>query len=99
MHKPCKITWSNASLTHATSIKHYLQDNFSHKEIDTFYSLLQAFENAVTLFPELYPATVKKENVRRAVLSRELSAFYRYKNEQIEVLALLDNRCTLSEWI
>ncbi|MBK7105107.1 MAG: hypothetical protein IPH62_07475 [Ignavibacteriae bacterium] len=99
MLKHLEIVWSNSSLQNALSIKNYLRINFSEKEIDTFYLLLSAFENAVTLFPELYPSTSKNNEIRRAVLSRELSAFYRIKSKKNEVLALIDNRCDLSKWL
>lgn len=99
MHKLCKINWSNTSLSQAASIKHYLQENFSQKEINTFYALLKSFENAIALFPKLYQVSAKKKEIRRAVLSKELSVFYRYKNKCIEVLAMFDNRCDLTDWI
>ena len=43
--------------------------------------------------------TTKKKNVRRAVLSKPLSVFYRIEKSTIEVLAILDNRCDFEVWI
>jgi plasmid stabilization system protein ParE len=97
--KHLNVLWTNEALRNASSIKEYLKVNFSEKEIQVFYSLLSSFEKAVSFFPQLYPQTNKKGKIRRAVLSREISAFYRISNDQIEVLAILDNRCDLSEWL
>lgn len=93
------ILWTERSLQNAISIKEYLSANFSDKEIDHFYGLLQAFEIAVCAFPKLYPQSYSKKSVRRAVLNKVLSAYYRVSKGKIEVLALLDNRCDSSKWI
>ena len=93
------IVWTERSLQNAISIKEYLVSEFSAKEIDGFYSLLESFEIAVCAFPELYPESEVKKRVRRAVLSKVLSVFYRVKKNKIEVLAILDNRCDIGNWL
>ena len=97
--KKLTVLWTDQALKNASSIKVYLEENFSEKEIEKFYSLLSAFESAVATFPKLYPRTNTKARIRRAVLSREVSAFYRIIAERIEVLVILDNRCDLSKWL
>ena len=97
--KNLTVLWTLQSLKNASSIKIFLEKYFTEKEIQRFYSLLIAFETAVKTFPKLYPHTNKKAKIRRAVLSREVSAFYRIIDNRIEVLAILDNRCDLSKWL
>ena len=94
--KVASIIWTERSLQNAISIKSYLISNFSSKEVDHFNAILQAFEIAVCAFPDLYPQSLIKRNIRRAVLSKVLSAFYRVRKDQVEVIALLDNRCDIS---
>lgn len=94
-----KVVWTSASLFHSTRIKKYLLKEFSEKEVNHFYALLSSFEEMISLFPKLYPETKKKNKIRRAVLSKELSVFYAIKQKQIYVLAVLDNRCDLSDFI
>lgn len=93
------IVYTELAFANASSIKKYLFHKFSEKEVDVFFSLLQSFEMATISFPKLYPTTNKKKNIRRAVLSKVLSVFYRIQNSNIEVLAIIDNRCDLQEWI
>jgi len=93
------VLWTGRALQNAVSIKKYLQDNFSNKEIENFYSLLSAFEMAASAFPELYPTSLVKRAIRKAVLSKELSVYYRINKSHIEVLAVLDNRCDIDKWI
>jgi len=97
--KVASILWTERSLQNAISIKEYLISSFSKKEVDSFYAVLQSFEIAVCTFPELYPESSVRKNIRRAVLSKVLSAYYRVNNGKIEVIALLDNRCDVSQWL
>jgi len=97
--KVASILWTEHALQNAISIKEYLSSNFSSKEIDHYYVILQSFEIAVCAFPELYPQSSVRKNIRRAVLSKVLSAYYRVHKGKIEVIALLDNRCDISKWL
>lgn len=80
--KRLTILWTEQALKNAISIKDYLRENFSDKEIDRFYPLLSAFEEAVSIFPKLYPQAKTKTKIRSAVLSKKLSAFYRISKNQ-----------------
>ena len=93
------IFWTERALQNALSIKRYLLEEFSPREVENFYSLLQTFEMAVTVFPKLYPSSSIKRNIRRAVLSNVLSTYYRVHKKKIEILSILDNRCEPSHWL
>lgn len=93
------VLWTARALEDAVSIRRYLKDKFSNKEVVNFYALLESFEIAVSAYPKLYPQSGIKKNIRRAVLSKELSAFYRIRSKKIEVLAILDNRCDIGSWL
>lgn len=97
--KAVSVFWTDRALENAISIKAYLCEEFSDKEVANFFSLLESFEIAIGAFPELYPVSILKRGIRRAVLSKVLSVFYRIHKNNIEVLAILDNRCDLSEWL
>lgn len=97
--KLASILWTKRSLQNTISIKEYLISNFSSKEVDHFYAILQSFEIAVCAFPELYPQSSIQKDIRRAVLSKVLSAYYRVHKGKIEVIALSDNRCDISQWL
>jgi plasmid stabilization system protein ParE len=94
-----EVLWTDRALQNSTSIKQYLLTAFSNKEVDNFYSLLSTFEFVITAFPELYPSSQVKLGVRKAVLSKVLTVYYRIKKNNIEVLAVLDSRCDISRWL
>ena len=73
--------------------------HFSDKEVDKFYAILKSFEIAACAFPNLYPYSAIKKNLRRAVLTNVLSVYYRVRKGKIEVIAILDNRCDAEKWI
>lgn len=59
-NKSFDIFWTDNALLNSQNIKKYLQNNFSLKEIDSFFSMLQTFEKAVSVFPMLYPVPLGK---------------------------------------
>lgn len=92
------ILYTKRSDADAIAIKNYPLYKFTQKEVDKFYNLLQIFENVVAVFPELYPQSSKGKNIHRAVLSKQLSVFYKISGDKIYVLAILDNRMDYTKW-
>jgi len=93
------VYWSEQSLNNAIRIESYLRENFTVKEIIRFHIKLQTFEEAVSNYPKLYPEANVHSSLRRAVLSKQLSVYYKITDDRIEVVAILDNRCDISKWI
>ena len=92
------IIWTDRAAYHTILIKKYLISNFTNKEVEHFYSLLQAFEITVCTFPDIYPKSAVRKNIRRAVISKLVSVYYRKRKTKIEVVAILDNRCDIDKW-
>ncbi|MGZ3766222.1 MAG: type II toxin-antitoxin system RelE/ParE family toxin [Mucilaginibacter sp.] len=92
------VYWTNRSISDSLNIKEYLNKEFSQREIDNFYKLLEAFEKIVLSFPNLYPQSIKNKKVYRAVLSKQLSVYYKLSRDQIIIIAVLDNRVGFSRW-
>ena len=92
------VKYTPRSHKDADTIKGYLLDKFTQREVDNFYGLLTSFEKAVITFPESFPVTVPRKNIRRAVLSKQLSVFYRIRKMRISIIAILDNRMNPTKW-
>jgi hypothetical protein len=82
--------WSERAINSAVVIREYIEQNFSVKEVDSFYELLESFEKAVSVFPRLYPFS--KNKLRKAVLSYELSVVYKIQRKKIYIVDVIDNR-------
>lgn len=86
-------------MQNALVIHNYLKFHFTNTEVESFYELIYSFEKVILNFPKLYHKSNSKLNIRRAVMSKQLSIFYRINKEVIEVIAILDNRCDMENKI
>lgn len=92
------LEYSPTSLKNALDIVAYLRNKFSEREFNRFYLLLIDFEHIVIQYPTLYNES-QKRNIRRAVLSKELSIFYMIRKDKISIVAIIDNRWDLDRII
>lgn len=92
------IIYTSRSLTDALIIKNFILVKFTQREVDNFYKMLATFEKVVVAFPQLYPKSNKSQDVRRAVLSKQLSVFYKDSGKGIFIVAILDNRMDTAKW-
>lgn len=90
-----KVEYSKQSLRNAIEIVSYLTNKFADKEVNKFYQILPNFEKIIVAYPTLYSQS-KIKNIRRAVLSSELSVYYQIKKNKISIIAILDNRTELN---
>lgn len=87
-----EVKWTERSLSNALEIKAYLERRFSKKEIVRFEELLKQFENTVSNFPTLYPESHKQKSLRRAVVHKNTTIYYIFKEDKVTVIAMKDNR-------
>jgi plasmid stabilization system protein ParE len=92
------IRYTKRADADAIIIKNYLLYKFTQKEVDHFYQLLGTFEKVIVAFPELYTLSINGKNMHRAVLSKQLSIFYRISKNRITINSILDNRMNPSKW-
>lgn len=92
MNSPLAVEWTKRSLRNAQNIRVYLGSEFTSKEIHDFEDLLRHFEDTVSIFPKIYPASTKYPSLRRAVLHKLTSVFYTIRDNKIIVIAIQDNR-------
>jgi plasmid stabilization system protein ParE len=93
-----KVIYTKRSLANIRTIKDYLLYKFTQREVNNLYRMLNDFEKVVASFPQLYPLIANSKNIRRAVLSKQLSVFYTYSKENLMITAILDNRMDNSKW-
>ena len=92
MVKQYEVKWTERSLSNALEIKAYLKKRFSGKEIVRFEELLRQFENTVSNFPTLYPESQKQKSLRRAVVHKNTTVYYIFKEDKVTMIAMKDNR-------
>ena len=87
-----KIIWSPRALADAERLISYVAAEWNQEVAS---KLLKRIEEVIAIIerqPMLYPATGHRPEVRRCVLSRQTSLYYRLKYDSIEIVALFDTR-------
>jgi len=57
-----------------------------------FASKLEHTLELISKTPELFPSSIEKHEIRKAVIEKYNSLYYRINNESIEILSLFSNR-------
>jgi len=92
MRNGYKVVWTNKALTNLDNIIQYLTDNWTEVEISKFFRKLDNRINIIAQRPLLYPLTNSRKNVRRSVLTPQVTIYYRINKQAVEIITLFDNR-------
>lgn len=92
MKSTFKIIWTTRSLTDLKNIITYLEENWTVKDIQNFAHLLDLQLNRLIIHPFLIPELNKYKKIRKSVLTRQISIYYRVNNNKIQIISLFDNR-------
>lgn len=87
-----KIVWTNKAIANLDFIIEYLARNWTENEISAFFKKLDKRINIIAQRPLLYPLTKNRKNVRRSVLTPQITIYYRINKRAVELLTLFDNR-------
>ena len=92
MKNTFKIIWTSRALSDLKNIISYLEENWTLIEIQKFARLLDLQLNRLIIHPFLIPESNKYKKIRKSVLTRQISIYYRVINHEIQVISLFDNR-------
>ncbi len=91
MRNGYKILWTEHALSELKNTIQYLEENWSKRELENFSRELDHTIELISKNPELFQVS-KKKNVRRAVVAKFNSLYYRVNKKSIEILSLFSNR-------
>ncbi len=86
-----EVVWSKRAMTDLKDIIHYLESNWSEKEISHFFRKLDSQITVIQNQPHAFPAT-KNKNLRRSVLSEQTTIYYSISQDTVRIVALFDTR-------
>jgi plasmid stabilization system protein ParE len=88
-----KVRWTPEAEDNFESIINYLEKEWSEKEIQKFAQKTQKIIQQIAKNPKMYKAAGKEE-IRRAVITKQTSLFYQIDEESnlIALLSFWDNR-------
>lgn len=87
-----KIKWTSHALIELADTIDYLQKNWTDRELKKFSQELEHTLQLISRNPELFPTSKSKIDIRKVVVAKFNSLYYRINQNSIEVLSLFSNR-------
>jgi plasmid stabilization system protein ParE len=86
-----KILWTDLAIEELEETIKYLEEDFSQKEIKKLAKEIERVINLISQNPTIFPLSEKK-NLRKVVILKFNSMFYRVANEQVQIISFFNNR-------
>jgi plasmid stabilization system protein ParE len=92
MKNTYKLIWSDEALNNLRIIIGYLEHRWTKREINKFAQLLDRQLNLIRENPFLFAESQNSSGLRKSVLSKQTSIYYRIEQPEIHIITLFDNR-------
>jgi len=92
MKNTYKIIWSDEALNGLRNIIEYLEFKWTEKEIRKFAKLLDKRLGLIQKNPLLFPQTTKSIDIRRSVLTKYVTIYYKIREHDITLISIFDSR-------
>jgi len=87
-----KIFWSEEALLNFEDILHYLAFTWSEREINNFKKLLNQRIEFIKQNPYIFPKSPYNPSLRKAVINKQTSVYYKIENQIVYLAYLFVNR-------
>ena len=87
-----KIKWTVHALNELKETFDYLDANWTEREMNKLGIEIEKTLKLISINPELFPTIRNMKNVRRALVTKQNTLYYRTNNKIIEVLSFFSNR-------
>lgn len=89
---PRQIIWSPNAENDFAEILNYLSIKWNNKIVNHFIDQLDSYLNVIDQNPKYFPLINKKLNIRKCVITKQNSLYYRASKDKIELIRLFDTR-------
>jgi plasmid stabilization system protein ParE len=90
MHK--HIIWAPKAEIDLANILDYLNENWDEKVANQFIDLIEDLIGQISINPKQFPVIFKKEKIRKCVLTKHNTLYYRDTKSDVEILRIYDTR-------
>ena len=87
-----KIVWTEHAISELKETIEYLETNWTERELRNFSAKLDHTIELISKAPELFPSSVEKFGIRKAVVEKYNNLYYRVNNKNVEIISLFSNR-------
>ncbi len=91
MENGYKILWTDHALSELSEVYRYLEFNFSDKELKRLSIEIEKTIRLISINPTLFPLS-KSKSIRKAVVMKYNTLYYRQNDSDIEILSFFNNR-------
>lgn len=89
---PKHVIWSPLSEKDFEDILEYLSDNWGQRIASNFIDVTENIINQISINPKQFPIIYVRKRIRKCVLTKHNSLFYRERRDHIEILRIYDTR-------
>ncbi len=89
---PKQVIWSPQSENDFSSILEYLQENRDKMVFMKFIEIVDEPINQISLNPKQFPIIQTKMKIRKCVITKHNSLYYRERKGSVNILRIYDNR-------
>lgn len=91
-YKITSVTWSPRASNDLKHIVDTIAQRWSKKDALLFIGKLEKSISSITTLPKGFPLSKDKKGLRKCVISKQTTLYYRHKSRQLEIIALFDTR-------
>ena len=92
MENGYKILWTDNALEELETTYEYLESNFTQTELTHLSKEIEKTTFLISKNPKLFPESEFKKGIRKVVIVKFNTMYYRLKNDTIEILSFFSNR-------
>ena len=87
-----KVLWTDHAISELKETIEYLEENWTERELRNFSAKLDHTIELISKTPELFPSSLEKNEIRKAVVEEHNNLYYRINENSIELVSLFSNR-------
>ena len=87
-----KILWTDNALKELQDTIEYLQEHWSDKELRNLANNLEKTLNLISNNPNLFQSSEYKKDIRRAVVMKFNTLYYKVNEDTVEIISFFSNR-------
>ncbi len=87
-----KILWTDHAISELKETIEYLENKWTERELRRFAAKLDHTIELISKSPEIFPLSLEKNNIRKAVVEKHNNLYYRINKNSIEIVSLFANR-------
>jgi len=87
-----KIFWTDFALSELEKTIEYLEENWTERELKNLAFEIEETLNLLSHNPNLFQVSEIKKEIRRVVVAKHNTLYYRVKNNSIEIISFFSNR-------